>query len=138
MTEKMSESRGFQPSGVQLLWSLSILLATAVGFLDWRFQHGIMNSLLLPLGLSTIAVAGLGFWAVPQLSRLKMGQFIREDGPQAHLQKAGTPTMGGVFVVPVGLVMAIAWSGFHADVMAVSLMTASYLAIGGVSLPRGN
>ncbi len=132
MTEKVSESRGFQPSGVQLLWILSLILTTVVGLLDWRFQHGVINSLLLPFTIAAIAVAILGFWAVPQLSKLKMGQFIREDGPQAHLKKAGTPTMGGVFVVPVGLVIAIAWSGFNADVIAVALMTTSYLAIGGV------
>ncbi len=132
MTENMSERRGFQPSGVQLLWSLGLAAAAVVRFLDWRFQHGVLNSLLLPFGLTTLMVAGLGFWAVPQLSKLKMGQFIREDGPQAHLKKAGTPTMGGVFVVPIGLIVATLWSGFNADVMAVSLMTASYLAIGGV------
>jgi phospho-N-acetylmuramoyl-pentapeptide-transferase len=132
MTEKISESRGFYPSGVQLLWSLGFSLTAVIGILDWRFQHGLTNSLLLPFALAAIAVAGLGFWAVPQLSKLKMGQFIREDGPQAHLKKAGTPTMGGVFVVPVGLLLAIVWSGFNPDVIAVALMTASYLAIGGV------
>jgi UDP-N-acetylmuramyl pentapeptide phosphotransferase/UDP-N-acetylglucosamine-1-phosphate transferase len=31
------------------------------------------------------------------LQALKTGQIIREDGPQAHLKKAGTPTMGGIF-----------------------------------------
>jgi phospho-N-acetylmuramoyl-pentapeptide-transferase len=132
MTEKISESSGFQPSGVQLLWGLGFSLTAIIGILDWRFQHGIFNSLLLPFLVAAVAVAGAGFWAVPQLSKLKMGQFIREDGPQAHLKKAGTPTMGGVFVVPVGLVLAIVWSGFQADVIAVALMTASYLAIGGV------
>ncbi len=132
MTENISESRGFQPTGVQLLWSLGFITTAFVAFLDWRFQHGATTSLLIPFAGTALAVAALGFWAVPRLSELKMGQFIREDGPQAHLQKAGTPTMGGIFVVPVGLITAIIWSNFQADVIAVSLMTASYLAIGGV------
>jgi phospho-N-acetylmuramoyl-pentapeptide-transferase len=49
------------------------------------------------LWLCAIATALLGYWLVPLLRDLKTGQVIREDGPQAHLKKAGTPTMGGVF-----------------------------------------
>ncbi len=132
MTEEISKSSGFHPTGMQLLCGLSFVTAALVGLLDWQFRHDLASSLLLPFTGSALVVAILGFWAVPQLRELKMGQFIREDGPQAHLKKAGTPTMGGVFVVPVGLVLAIVWSNFQADVMAVSLITASYLAIGGV------
>lgn len=40
--------------------------------------------------------------------------------------------MGGVFIVPTGLAAAILWSKFNLDVLAMCLMTASYLAIGGV------
>ena len=36
-----------------------------------------------------------GYW-IPALRRLKFGQSVRNDGPQRHLQKQGTPTMGGV------------------------------------------
>jgi phospho-N-acetylmuramoyl-pentapeptide-transferase len=132
MTENISEGRGFQPTGVQLLYVLGFFTAATVGFLDWQLQHSVVNSLLIPFIGTALAVAALGFWAVPWLSELKMGQFIREDGPQAHLKKAGTPTMGGIFVVPVGLIAAIIWSNFQADVLAVSFMTASYLAIGGI------
>lgn len=38
----------------------------------------------------------LGYILIPMLHRLKFGQFIREEGPEAHKKKAGTPTMGGV------------------------------------------
>jgi phospho-N-acetylmuramoyl-pentapeptide-transferase len=58
-----------------------------------------------------LVTAALGYWAVPLLQALKMGQIIREDGPQTHLQKAGTPTMGGVFFVPVAVIVALVWSG---------------------------
>lgn len=36
---------------------------------------------------------------IPLLRRLKYGQHIREDGPQSHLKKAGTPTMGGIIIL---------------------------------------
>jgi phospho-N-acetylmuramoyl-pentapeptide-transferase len=59
-----------------------------------------------------------------------MGQFIREDGPQAHLKKAGTPTMGGVFFVPTAVAIALLWSGFASEVVAVSALTLAYGLIG--------
>ncbi|MGL4971539.1 MAG: phospho-N-acetylmuramoyl-pentapeptide-transferase, partial [Culicoidibacterales bacterium] len=37
----------------------------------------------------------LGKYGIPYLQKIKAGQSIREEGPQSHLTKAGTPTMGG-------------------------------------------
>jgi phospho-N-acetylmuramoyl-pentapeptide-transferase len=85
--------------------------------------------LTLPFVASALIVAGLGYWVVPTLRQLKAGQIIREDGPQAHLKKAGTPTMGGIFVVPVGVAIALVM-GFSANVMAVAALTLAYAAIG--------
>ena len=36
---------------------------------------------------------------IPFLHKLKFGQQVREDGPQAHLKKQGTPTMGGIVIL---------------------------------------
>jgi phospho-N-acetylmuramoyl-pentapeptide-transferase len=90
----------------------------------------------LPLWFCALVTAGLGYWAVPFLEALKMGQIIREDGPQTHLRKAGTPTMGGVFFVPVAVVVALVWSGLlvrtqdFTSVLAVSVLTLAYAGIG--------
>jgi phospho-N-acetylmuramoyl-pentapeptide-transferase len=62
------------------------------------------------LALSTVPLTALlsvvfGRYALKILRRLKLGQHIREDGPQSHLSKGGTPTMGGViFLIPLILV----------------------------------
>ena len=48
---------------------------------------------------------------IPFLRKKQFGQFIREDGPQAHLSKAGTPTMGGTAMV-LGITVALIASGF--------------------------
>jgi phospho-N-acetylmuramoyl-pentapeptide-transferase len=69
---------------------------------------------------------------VPLLQRLKTGQVIREDGPQSHLKKAGTPTMGGVFFVPVAVAVALVLSSFAAPVVAVCTLTLGYAVIGWV------
>lgn len=92
-------------------------------------------SLTLPLWTSTLVTAGIGYWAVPFLRTLKTGQIIREDGPQAHLQKAGTPTMGGIFFIPVGLGLAILWSvlamgQWPREVVAVAALTLAYGFVG--------
>lgn len=131
---KSFSERPFNPSGTQLLILLSIGLSLGALTLDWIGDRGLgqTTSLILPLLVCAIATGILGYWAVPLLQKLKAGQVIREDGPQAHLQKAGTPTMGGVFFVPVGVVLALVWSGFAADVLAVSLITLGYAAIGWV------
>ena len=48
---------------------------------------------------------------IPFLRKKQFGQFIREDGPQAHLSKAGTPTMGGIAMV-AGITVALLASNF--------------------------
>ena len=50
-------------------------------------------------GLALISTLVFGKIGIPLLQRLKAQQSIREDGPQAHLAKAGTPTMGGSFMM---------------------------------------
>lgn len=57
--------------------------------------------------LVSFAVALLaGRFIIPALKKHKAGQHVREDGPQAHLKKEGTPTMGGVIIM-IGVVAAM-------------------------------
>jgi len=52
----------------------------------------------------------LGPWVIRRLRAWKVGQLIREDGPATHLQKAGTPTMGGVLILIAVLVPTLLWA----------------------------
>jgi len=52
----------------------------------------------------------LGPWVIDKLSRLQVGQYIRDDGPKSHLRKAGTPTMGGILIVGSISVSTLLWS----------------------------
>jgi phospho-N-acetylmuramoyl-pentapeptide-transferase len=52
----------------------------------------------------------LGPWMIERLRRLQIGQYIREEGPQAHQAKAGTPTMGGVLILAGILVPTLLWA----------------------------
>lgn len=56
--------------------------------------------ILLVLLVLVMTISG-GYVLIPFLRRIKLGQYVREDGPQSHLKKAGTPTMGGIiFLFP--------------------------------------
>ncbi len=93
----------------------------------------IANSMLTaPLLLAALVASLVTAWGVPRLKRLKMGQVIREDGPQAHLNKAGTPTMGGLLVVPVGVIVGGLISPADPRLLAVAAITLAYMAIGAI------
>jgi phospho-N-acetylmuramoyl-pentapeptide-transferase len=52
----------------------------------------------------------LGPWLIAKLREFQIGQHIREDGPQSHLKKAGTPTMGGVLIIISIVVPTLLWT----------------------------
>ena len=135
MDSKISPSTFFiKPSGTFLLILLIILLnLLGLGLARLVGQSiGFGLTLMLPLGISATISAILGYWIVPLLRRFKTGQIIQEDGPQAHLSKAGTPTMGGIFFIPVGVTVALVWTNFEPTVVAVSAITLAYLGIGWI------
>ncbi|HEY9639268.1 MAG TPA: phospho-N-acetylmuramoyl-pentapeptide-transferase [Coleofasciculaceae cyanobacterium] len=132
MDAKLIPDRQIGLSGNHLFLTLSAGLSIASLVLDWFAGRTLFSGLglTLPLVVSGLLAAGAGFWIVPILRNLKAGQVIRQDGPQAHLKKAGTPTMGGIFFVPVAVLVALLWTRFAPSVVAVSALTLAYGAIG--------
>ena len=61
---------------------------------------------MLAAAVAFVVTVGLGSTFIAFLQSRKFGQFVREEGPQTHLIKAGTPTMGGVLML-MGLVAAL-------------------------------
>lgn len=58
-----------------------------------------MQELIWPVAVAFAIGLTLGPALLPLLRRLKLGQNVRDDGPQSHLQKTGTPTMGGLLIL---------------------------------------
>ena len=52
----------------------------------------------------------LGAWAINKLRKMQIGQYIRDDGPPNHKDKAGTPTMGGCIIIPVIMLSTVLWA----------------------------
>lgn len=65
-----------------------------------------MFSVILGAGIAFLVTVALGARFIEYLQVRKFGQFVREEGPQTHLVKAGTPTMGGVLML-AGLLAAL-------------------------------
>jgi phospho-N-acetylmuramoyl-pentapeptide-transferase len=52
----------------------------------------------------------LGPWMINKLANMQVGQYIRDDGPKSHLDKAGTPTMGGTLIILSLTAAILLWS----------------------------
>jgi phospho-N-acetylmuramoyl-pentapeptide-transferase len=66
--------------------------------------------ILFSLGASFLIAVLLGPLFIPLLRRMKFGQQIRTDGPQSHLKKSGTPTMGGIIIMLALLISFLKFS----------------------------
>jgi phospho-N-acetylmuramoyl-pentapeptide-transferase len=68
---------------------------------------------------------------IRRLREFQIGQYIREEGPQAHQKKAGTPTMGGVLIVVSFIIPTLLWADLsNKYVWLVMLSTVSFAAVG--------
>jgi phospho-N-acetylmuramoyl-pentapeptide-transferase len=72
-----------------------------------------------------------GPWLIRKLRELQIGQYIREEGPQEHQKKAGTPTMGGVLIVLSTAIPVLMWADLsNAFVMLAVFALLGFAAIG--------
>ncbi|MAP34355.1 MAG: phospho-N-acetylmuramoyl-pentapeptide-transferase [Halomonas sp.] len=75
----------------------------------------------------------LGPWVIRRLVEGQIGQAVRDDGPQSHLSKAGTPTMGGAMILLAIAISTLVWGDLtNHYVWVVLLVTLGFGAIGWV------
>ena len=114
-----------------MLLALAQWLQNDYGFLR-VFNYLTFRAVMASL---TALVIGLGFGpaVIRRLTAMKVGQAVRTDGPQTHLVKAGTPTMGGVLVLIGIAVSTLLWADWsNRFIWIVLLVTLGYGAIGWV------
>ena len=83
-------------------------LATHVSLFN-VFSYLTLRSILATMSSLAIALM-VGPYMIARLSRYQIGQVVRTDGPQSHLPKAGTPTMGGLLLIVAVAVTTILWA----------------------------
>ena len=92
-------------------------------YLTFRTAFASLTALLITLFI--------GPWVIQKLREFQIGQFIREDGPQSHQKKSGTPTMGGVRILIAILLPTVLWSDpSNLFVWITVFSTLAYGAIG--------
>jgi phospho-N-acetylmuramoyl-pentapeptide-transferase len=91
-----------------LLYHLLYPLKTVFGgfnvfrYITFRSIFAILTALFITMMV--------GSWFIRKLKELQVGQYIREDGPQSHFSKSGTPTMGGLMIIFAMLFATLLWA----------------------------
>lgn len=89
-----------------------------------------VSSLIGAVVAAFIITAAGGPVIIPFLRRLKCGQTVRDDGPQTHLKKDGTPTMGGLLILFGVVVVSLFFLDSCPEIMPVLFMTLGFGLIG--------
>jgi len=113
-----------------LLWLADFLTSYWSGFqvfqyLTFRAIIGVLTSLVISLMI--------GPWVIAKLNHLQIGQAIRNDGPESHLDKAGTPTMGGALILFSLFITVFLWGDLsNKYVLTTLFVTFVFAAVGWV------
>ena len=89
-----------------------------------------MDNIYLITIIGIFLSMGLGKVIIPILKRKKIGQNIRKVGPQSHMAKEGTPTMGGVIFIIVALVMSVLMLPRNLETLILIVSMVGFGAIG--------
>lgn len=114
-----------------LIWLAEYLQTTvATGF-------NVLTYITMRVILSILTALVVSLWLGPSLIRglqkLQMGQVVRDDGPQSHLAKTGTPTMGGLLILGTILLSVVLWTDLsNRYVWAVITILVGFGAVGFV------
>jgi phospho-N-acetylmuramoyl-pentapeptide-transferase len=113
-----------------LLWLTEILAREVRAF-------NVFGYLTLRAVLACITALVISFIVGPRmigwLTQMKIGQSVRDDGPQTHLTKAGTPTMGGALILVAIVITTLLWGDLDNRFVWVTLLvTAGFGAVGWV------
>src|SRR5579863_4132280 len=92
-------------------------------YVTFRTAYASLTALFLSLSM--------GPWVIRKLKDSQVGQYIREEGPQSHQSKAGTPTMGGVLILLCAVLPTLMWADLsNTFLWLILIVTLAFGAIG--------
>lgn len=99
-------------------------------FSDWFsalnvFQYTTFRAVMAALTALVFSLL-MGPWTIRKLTELKVGQAVRTDGPQTHLIKNGTPTMGGSLILTAITVSTLLWGNLSNPYIWVFMLQVIY------------
>jgi phospho-N-acetylmuramoyl-pentapeptide-transferase len=115
-----------------MMYELLYPLAREVSWLSWL---NVLRYTPFRAIMATITAMVISFfvapWFIQKLRGKQISQIIREEGPESHLAKKGTPTMGGALILLSVLVPTMLWADVHnVFVLSTAIVTAGYGAVG--------
>ncbi|MGV6826050.1 MAG: phospho-N-acetylmuramoyl-pentapeptide-transferase [bacterium] len=103
-----------------LIWLVDYLAQFEPGFKV--FQYITLRTIMAVLTALVISFV-VGPAMIRRLSQYKIGQTVRDDGPETHFSKAGTPTMGGALILVAVSIAALLWSDLSSRYVWIVLLT---------------
>lgn len=88
------------------------------------------TAFIIPILLAFIITVIFCPTIIPFLTKLKFGQYVRNDGPRTHLKKSGTPTMGGIVIVSGILITSMFYLETNPDIISILFMTIGFGILG--------
>ena len=85
-----------------------------------------VNETILAVIIAFAISAALCPVVIPFLHKLKFGQQVRDDGPQAHLKKQGTPTMGGLIILTSIVITSLFYLKDYPRIIPVLFVTVGF------------
>ena len=89
-----------------------------------------VNETILAIIIAFAISAALCPVVIPFLHRLKFGQQVRDDGPQSHLKKQGTPTMGGLIILTATVITSLFYIKSYPRIIPILFVTVGFGIIG--------
>ncbi len=89
-----------------------------------------MNIQMVVGGISFLMTVILSLCIIPYLRKLKIGQMVRTDGPESHLKKQGTPTMGGIMML-IAIIAVLAIFAFEHHILILPIVLIAGFGIVG-------
>ena len=86
-------------------------------YISFRAIYATITALVVSLVFGPMMIA--------DLTRVNIGQYVRDDGPETHLSKAGTPTMGGALIILAIVLPPLLWAKIndnHIEILLLSTM----------------
>ncbi|MEZ4454527.1 MAG: phospho-N-acetylmuramoyl-pentapeptide-transferase [Nannocystaceae bacterium] len=115
-----------------MLYHLLYSLHDQVGWLKWLNVLRYTSTRILAATLTALILSLVLYpWFIRTLQKIQLGQVVRDDGPQSHFSKRGTPTMGGSLILFTLIIPTVLWSDMsNRFVLLATAVTAGYGVIG--------
>jgi phospho-N-acetylmuramoyl-pentapeptide-transferase len=94
--------------------------------MNMKFDFTVLLPVLIAFGISVV----LSPIMIPFLKKLKFGQFVRDDGPESHLKKSGTPTMGGLIILFSIVITSLFYVRSNPVILPVLFVTLGFGLVG--------